>query len=99
MLATSALERPRSGIRFPGLMAWGFAIQRCSSTGVFGIAAEASEKRLARWVRSGPTVPCAAVPRIWWQLAHWRLMKSRSPVLAAEDLGAVALAAVSVSQR
>ena len=35
--------------------------------------------RLAKCVRSGPTSPWAAVPRIWWQSAHEFAMKTCLP--------------------
>jgi hypothetical protein len=68
-------------MRTPGLIACGFEIQAANSDGVLRIVPAASVVRVATWVRSGPTVPCAAVPAIRWQLSHWLLMNNCSPAL------------------
>jgi hypothetical protein len=52
----------------PDVICCGSEIQRDSHLVLFGIACAASVERVARWVRSGPIVPRAGVPRIVWQL-------------------------------
>src|SRR5690348_15309269 len=84
-------------MRLPGLIACGLEIPADSSVGVFGIVRAASVVRLATWLRSGPTVPCADVPAIRWQLAHWALMNSRAPAPAWPTVGSRAGAVVLAS--
>ncbi len=49
-------------MRSPGLIDCGLRIHCSSVPGRFGIVPAASVERVARWVRSGPTVPWAGVP-------------------------------------
>ena len=49
---------------------------------MFGIVSAASDEREPTCVRSGPTSPFAAVPRIVWQLPHLS-SKSVEPALGA----------------
>ena len=49
---------------------------------MFGSVPAASVRRLAKWVRSGPARPPASVPRIVWQSAQPRVMKTCSPAKA-----------------
>ena len=59
------------GIWFPGLIACGSRIQPARWPREFGNVAAARVARLARWVKSGPTLPIAAVPRMVWHNTHW----------------------------
>ena len=68
------------GIRTPGLMAWGSAIQASEVLGVVGDQSlRLGSRGSARWLRSGPTMPPAACLR---QYGSWRTGRRTSPGLA-----------------
>ena len=58
------------GMLLPGLMVCGSAIQAASEPRVVRNRPAAMVRRLPTWVRSGPVVPAAGVPRTVWQAAH-----------------------------
>ena len=70
------------GMRVPGLIACGLAIQAARVPALFGAAPAAIVWRLMRCVRSGPTVPPASVPRTVWHAPQWN-SKSCSPCVIA----------------
>ena len=70
------------GMLLPGLIVCGSAIQAASDPRVVGSSPAAMVRRLATWVRSGPSVPAAGVPRTVWQAAQALAVKNCAPGLA-----------------
>src|SRR5688572_26497965 len=86
MAVMSASLRFRLGIRLPGLTAWGFLSQRLRlfPSGSLGSVLAAMLLREPKWVGSGPTVPCAGVPRTVWQVMQAPLAKRVAPCCTSE---------------
>src|SRR5205807_6684126 len=75
------------GIRFPGLRLWESMIQVPRLSGVLGTVSDPMVRRLPKWVRSGPLVPRAEVPRIVWHPAQGVLVNTCSPSAAVASVG------------
>jgi hypothetical protein len=84
---------------FPGLMVWGSAIQAASDPRVVGSMPAAIVCRSPTWVRSGPSVPAALVPRTVWQAEQALLSSTVRPASCSGVPGRVASASCASRQR
>src|SRR4051812_50146480 len=71
-------------------MRCGSRIQPARFPRLLGSAPAAMVCRLARWVRSGPTVPLAGVPRTLWHKPHDPVERTVCPRRLMESVGAEA---------
>src|SRR5437016_2901248 len=75
------------GMRLPGLRSWASEIQALRLVGVLGTVLAPMVSLVPKWVRSGPFVPEADVPRMVWQPAQGWLVNTCSPSEARGSVG------------
>src|SRR5205085_2860415 len=88
MAASSSGDTSVGGMLAPGLACWALWMKSDSVSGLVGRSPEPIVWREATWVRSGPFVPTALVPRTVWHPAQEDRRNTSRPAVAAGLAGA-----------